>query len=129
MEPCITLMVRPWAVGLKGWHRACYRRERREPFVISVGAFTREKNPRFVIEALARVQGTRPRLVWVGNVANEQYLRDTREFASSMGVTSTPGSAFPIRTSSICNRTTAMLYAPRLEAFGLGPLEGNACGP
>ena len=26
------------------------------------------------------------------------------------------------------NRATAMVYAPRLEPFGLAPLEANACG-
>jgi len=28
----------------------------------------------------------------------------------------------------ILNRAMAMIYAPRLEPFGLAPLEGNACG-
>ena len=28
----------------------------------------------------------------------------------------------------ILNRATAMVYAPRLEPFGLAPLEANACG-
>jgi len=109
--------------------RFAYRRERREPFLISVGAFVPEKNPRFAVEALARVQGTRPRLVWVGNIANGQYLRDTRDFASSMGVTLDARIGIPDSDLvDLLNRATAMLYAPRLEPFGLGPLEGNACG-
>jgi glycosyltransferase involved in cell wall biosynthesis len=29
---------------------------------------------------------------------------------------------------NLLNRATAMLYAPRLEPFGLAPLEANACG-
>ena len=28
----------------------------------------------------------------------------------------------------VLNRAAMMLYAPRLEPFGLAPLEGNACG-
>ena len=57
------------------------------------------------------------------------YYEKMRSLAESYEVT------FEARASiddnelvDILNRATAMVYAPRLEPFGLAPLEANACG-
>src|SRR5207244_3225678 len=58
----------------------------REPFIISVGAMVREKNARFIIEAVSRLREPRPPLVWIANTASWAYQREMEEFATSRGV-------------------------------------------
>ena len=101
----------------------------REPFVVSLGSMTEAKNARFVIEAVARLGEPRPPLIWIANAANASYRREMEELASSLKV------RFELRVLisdvelvDVLNRATMMLYAPRLEPFGMAPLEGNACG-
>ena len=101
----------------------------REPFVVSVGALVSEKNARFIIEAVSRLGEPRPPLVWIANDAARGYRRAMEELAASLGV------QFQIRFQlsdpeivDLLNRAAVMLYAPRLEPFGLAPLEANACG-
>ncbi len=106
-----------------------HRRQPREPFVIGLGAFAREKNPELIIRALALVPPPRPRLVWVGNAANPEYLAALREQATACGVDFEP----LLRVDDdalvdLLNRALLMVYAPRLEPFGLAPLEAGACG-
>jgi glycosyltransferase involved in cell wall biosynthesis len=101
----------------------------REPFVVSMGALVAEKNARFIIEVVSRLSEPRPPLVWIANDAGSGYRRAMEELAASLGV------QFDIRLQisdaevvALLNRATVMLYAPRLEPFGLAPLEANACG-
>ena len=101
----------------------------RESFVVSMGALAPEKNTRFVIEAVSRLGESRPRLVWIANIAARAYRREMEDLAASLGV------PFEVRLQisdaevvDLLNRATLMLYAPRLEPFGLAPLEANACG-
>src|SRR5437667_6491239 len=105
----------------------------RENFVVCVGELVRLKNVEFIIKAVAEIEVLRPRLVWIANwIANrgsESYYEEMRTLAESCEV------SFEARRSigdnelvDILNRATAMVYAPRLEPFGLAPLEANACG-
>ena len=101
----------------------------REDFVVSLGAVTPEKNACFIIEALALLPEPRPRLVWVGNFADGDYGRRSRALAAERGV------VFDVRVrvsdeelQDLLGRARLMAYAPRLEPFGLAPLEANACG-
>jgi glycosyltransferase involved in cell wall biosynthesis len=105
----------------------------RENFVVCVGELVPLKNAEFIIKAVAKIDVPRPRLLWVGNwIANrgsESYYEEMRSLAKSHGVT------FEVRRSindkelvDILNRASTMVYAPRLEPFGLAPLEANACG-
>lgn len=101
----------------------------RETFVAGVGAFVPEKNVAFVIEALARVSPPRPALVWIGNVAIPEHLEELRRLAARMGVELVP----KVRASEAdvvetLGKAAMLAYAPRLEPFGLAPLEANACG-
>jgi glycosyltransferase involved in cell wall biosynthesis len=101
----------------------------RENFVVSMGQLTPNKNVEFVIKAVAKIGVPRPRLVWIANRGADSYYEKMRSLAESCEV------SFEARTSigdtelvDILNRATAMVYAPRLEPFGLAPLEANACG-
>lgn len=101
----------------------------RENYVVGIGAFVREKNIKFIIESLAKVEGSRPSLVWIGNVANSKYLDELTQMALCCKVDFIP----KLRVTNeevvdLLNRARMMVYAPRLEPFGFAPLEANACG-
>src|SRR5262249_56068590 len=100
-----------------------------EPVVVSLGSMTSEKNARFLIEAISRLGDPRPPFVWVANAGVTSHRREMEALASSLKV------QFEIRMRisdaelvDVLNRAAMMVYAPRLEPFGMAPLEGNACG-
>ena len=97
--------------------------------VVGLGSFTSEKNHALCIEAVATIAPPRPRLVWIGNIAVPSYLEKMRRLAAERNVVFEP----MVRVSDetlldVLNRAAVMVYAPRLEPFGLAPLEANACG-
>jgi len=97
--------------------------------VVSLGSITREKNIDLCIQAIAAIAPPRPRLVWIGNIADQTYLNDMCQLAKAQDVVFEP----MIRVSDdtlldVLSRAAVMVYAPRLEPFGLAPLEANACG-
>ncbi len=101
----------------------------REDFVVGMGELSPHKNVEFIIKAVAQIAVPRPRLVWIANRCSELYYEEMRSLAESCEV------RFEARMSigdnelvEILNRAAAMVYAPRLEPFGLVPLEANACG-
>jgi glycosyltransferase involved in cell wall biosynthesis len=101
----------------------------RENFVVSVGELDQHKNVELAINAISKIAAPRPRLVWIANRGAAWYYEKMRSLAESNKV------SFVARASinddelvDILNRATAMVYAPRLEPFGLAPLEANACG-
>ena len=101
----------------------------RENFVVSVGELSPHKNVEFIIKAVSQSAPPRPRLVWIANRSSDEYYEEMRSLAKSHEVT------FDARRNiddselvEILNRAAAMVYAPRLEPFGLAPLEANACG-
>lgn len=101
----------------------------RDQFVVGVGALNAAKRVDFVVRALAHLPPAQRRLVWVANIADETYLKDVTALAERLDV------AFDARVGvkddevvDILNRAAVMAYAPRLEPFGLAPLEANACG-
>jgi glycosyltransferase involved in cell wall biosynthesis len=101
----------------------------RENFVVSVGALAEHKNVELIINAVSKIAAPRPRLVWIANTAWEEYYGEMRNLAESCDVTFEAR----LRVSDkelveTLNRATAMVFAPRLEPFGLASLEANACG-
>jgi glycosyltransferase involved in cell wall biosynthesis len=102
----------------------------REHFVMGIGAIITLKNIHFLIDALGRMPPqTRPRLVWVGNAADERYLTSLTHLAQEHGVEFAPQvNVSDEQLIDLLNRAAAMLYAPRLEPFGYAPLEAGACG-
>jgi len=105
------------------------QRRRRERIVVSVGELSRHKNARFIVEAVGKLPNPRPRLEWIGNVAERSYETEVRQRARELGVD------FEMRVNvsdrelvEKLNSAGVMAYAPRLEPFGFAPLEANACG-
>jgi glycosyltransferase involved in cell wall biosynthesis len=101
----------------------------REPYVVGLGALVPAKRPDWCIRVLGSLSDPKPPLLWVGNVADDAYLQLLLGLAKEAGV------SFDLKVMvsdeelvAILNRASAMLYAPRLEPFGLAPLEANACG-
>jgi glycosyltransferase involved in cell wall biosynthesis len=83
----------------------------------------------FVIKAVAKIAVPRPRLVWIANRGEDWYEEKMRSVADSHRVTFEARARIDDKELvDILNRATAMVYAPRLEPFGLAPLEANACG-
>jgi glycosyltransferase involved in cell wall biosynthesis len=99
-------------------------------YFVGVGTFTRAKNIEMILSALAAVTPAPPPLVWVGNgVESHTSLDDLTRLADRLGVPFTA----KLRASDdelvqLVAGARAMVCAPRLEPFGYGPLEANACG-
>ncbi|MBT8060264.1 MAG: glycosyltransferase family 4 protein, partial [Gammaproteobacteria bacterium] len=97
--------------------------------VVGVGSFDRIKNIEFVIRAVALLDDLRPRLVWIGNSGEAAYQEELPVLAESLGVDYSPRLMISdAEMVEILNTACVMAYAPRLEPFGLTPLEANCCG-
>jgi glycosyltransferase involved in cell wall biosynthesis len=101
----------------------------RERLAIGIGAVVPPKAIERAIDAVAVLGDDRPRLLWIGNVCNDDYRRRLEELAIRQGV----DLEFKINVSDTeliedLNRASVMLYTPRLEPFGYAPLEAAACG-
>lgn len=104
--------------------------EQKQGFVIGLGGLYVGKGTDRAIRAIATIEPRqRPRFIWVGNFANQQYSTEIERLAQALGV------VFEVRVGvadqelvSLLSRANALIYTPRLEPFGLAPLEANACG-
>jgi glycosyltransferase involved in cell wall biosynthesis len=97
--------------------------------LVGLGSIIRPKNVGFCIDAIGKLSAPRPTFIWVGSVADANYVREMKALAHSRGVVFEPKVAVPdSELIDILNHAMALLYAPRLEPFGLAPLEANACG-
>ncbi len=100
----------------------------RQDFVVGISAIAPEKNIEQVIEGLALLPPPRPRLVWVGHIAAPRYFAALKQMASARGVQFEPRlKVTDEELVGILNRAAMMVHTPRLEPFGLAPLEANAC--
>ena len=72
----------------------------------------------------------RPKLIWVGNaVFDKMYFDEMVALAVAREVDFLPKvNVSDDELVNILNRASMMIYAPRLEPFGLAPLEAGACG-
>lgn len=101
----------------------------RQGYVVGLGAVIPTKGVALAIEAIATMPPPRPALIWVGNSADAAHKSDMVRLAGRLRVEVD----FRIGISDddlvgTLNGAFAMVYAPRLEPFGLAPLEANACG-
>ena len=97
--------------------------------VIGLGSYTREKNVELVIRAIGCMPPPRPELVWVGNVADAGLVERSTALADAQGVALRPLTRIgDDELVGLLNHASAMVYAPRLEPFGLAPIEAAACG-
>ncbi len=101
-----------------------------EDYVIGLGALDIAKGADRAVRAIGRIpKNIRPRLVWIGNFSDPAYESDLRILAESHGVTlEVRVMVSDAELRSALSRARAMIYTPRLEPFGLAPLEANACG-
>ena len=101
----------------------------REDYVVGLGSFSLAKNIRFAIDAVGAMPAPRPKLVWVGNAIEPPYLDEMTALANERQVEFLPlVNVSDDLLINILNRASMMIYAPRLEPFGLAPLEAGACG-
>lgn len=101
----------------------------KEGFVVGLGAILPSKNVELAVRAMGRLKGKKPELIWIGNMADPVYSARVVALAESLGVPFRP----LVRVSDeelvdLLNRASAMIYTPRLEPFGLAPVEGALCG-
>ena len=100
----------------------------REHLVVGLGAFHGRKNIPLAVHAIAAMAAPRPRLAWIGNVEHDGTIAQMQALAGECGVDFVP--YLRIEDSEIVellNRASALVYAPRLEPFGLAPIEAAAC--
>src|SRR5262249_50916501 len=104
--------------------------EPKADFVVAVGTIQHAKGVDRAIHAVSVVpRARRPELVWIANAAVASYVRECRELAARLDVRFSPrDNISDEEVISLLSRARCMLYAPRLEPFGLAPLEANACG-
>lgn len=101
----------------------------RERFVVGLGAMNASKGVDLAIAAMALLAEPRPPLVWVADRADTAYAAGMAALARDAGV------RLDVRIrladpelADLLNRAAVMVYASRLEPFGLAPLEAAACG-
>lgn len=96
--------------------------------VMTVGALVIEKNAEFLVRAVAAAGPVR-RFVWVANYVNERYRKLVERAAADAGLDLELRVAISddelLRSFA---EADVFVYAPRLEPFGLAPLEANATG-
>jgi glycosyltransferase involved in cell wall biosynthesis len=100
----------------------------REDLVIGVGALAPHKNARLLVEAVGLLPQPRPNVVWVGAGRDERYAAEVAATAVRLDVALTVYDRVDDQTLvDLLNRSRVLVYTPRLEPFGLVPLEANAC--
>jgi glycosyltransferase involved in cell wall biosynthesis len=100
----------------------------RENFLIGLGSFDPTKRIELAIEAVSLLPHPRP-LVWIGNSGKEDYMTSLRNLAQTRGVSlELKLNVSDSELVALLNRASLMLCTSRLEPFGFGVLEANACG-
>ncbi len=100
----------------------------RERFIVGLGTLGPTKNVELAIRALGAMASPRPPLVWIGNMCDAPYLERMKVLAHELDVDfRSELMATDSDLVNALNRASAMIYTPRLEPFGLSPLEANAC--
>lgn len=111
-------------------HRLQRSDQRRDRWVLGVGAYAPHKNIPLAIEALSRIPvAKRPALIWIGNSGGKRYAREMKQMAEDGDVSMEI--LFNVEEEKLVDyyhRAGVLLYTSRLEPFGLVPLEANACG-
>lgn len=102
---------------------------RREHSLVGVGEIRPHKNLELIVEAISLMSSPRPPLVWVANAYDVRYRDKIADLARRHRVTlDFRHEVDDSELRELLNVAAAMVYAPRLEPFGLAPLEAAACG-
>lgn len=102
----------------------------KEPYIISMGSMSFSKGAHKAIEILAKIDKLhRPTLVWVANSCDENYYKQVKRLAREKHVNFQYYENIDDDVlKKLLAKAAVFLYLPRMEPFGLAPLEGNACG-
>jgi glycosyltransferase involved in cell wall biosynthesis len=101
----------------------------RERLVVGLGAYHGLKNIPLAIRAVGAMPAPRPALVWIGNSVGDVAIEEMQALARECGVDFVPHVRVEdTEIVALLNRASALVYAPRLEPFGLAPVEAAACG-
>ena len=102
----------------------------RQNVVMGLGTFMRHKSPETVIKALALLPiENRPKLIWVANSIDEQYVEEIKLLAKSVNVAwELKVAVTDVELVRLLNQARCLVYPSLLEPFGFATLEANACG-
>jgi len=102
----------------------------KEPFVIGLGNIDFNKRPLLAVQAVGTIPPrNRPKLLWVGNYADCDYLEILKKEVDRLGVDFDFKVMIPDQElHDLLSRAAVMIYTSHLEPFGYAPLEANACG-
>lgn len=102
----------------------------KEKLVVGLGSLLPHKRPLLAIRAIgAMPEEKRARIIWVGNSADDAYLKSMQEEARTLKVDFTLKVLISDEElRDLLSRAAALIYTSHLEPFGYAPLEANACG-
>jgi len=101
----------------------------RENFVMGLGTIHPHKGLEMAVLAVASIRHNRPRLVWVGNSSDAEYLEKVRRLADAKEVRLEIRKLVPqAELVQLLNKARCLLCTSKLEPLGLAPLEANSCG-
>ncbi len=101
----------------------------KDDLVVGVGGLSTQKNAIMLIEAVGCIERPRPRVIWFAPGGNPTYRAAAQECAERLGVEfEVHDAASDEDLVDALNRAVAVVYTPRLEPFGLVPVEAGACG-
>ncbi len=102
----------------------------KEPYVVGLGKISDSKSVDKAIIAVSNIKkDRRPVIKWISNGYDESYLDYIKSLSNKLDVIFTPlidiGDE---ELNAILGKAAVMIYTPKLEPFGLAPLEANMCG-
>jgi len=130
-ESCLKAYGKPAEVCYLGIDTEIFKANtiEKSDYVIGLGNFYANKNPRLAVESMAQMKNKNIKLIWVANMISQTYAEEMQSLAKRTGVD------FEIKTMvpdaelvTLLSNALCMIYTSQLEPFGFAPLEANACG-
>lgn len=130
-ESCLKAYGSPAEVCYLGIDTAIFKENiiNSSEYIIGLGNFFINKNPKLAIESIAKMEEKKPKLIWVSNMVDKTYAEEMTQLALNLDVD------LEIKTmvsdealTDLLANALCMIYTSQLEPFGFAPLEANACG-
>ena len=104
--------------------------DKKEPYVVGLGKISESKSIDRAILAVSKIpKRHRPVIKWISNGYDGSYLDYLKDLGNRVEVTFQPLiNIDDEELMAILRKAAVMIYAPKLEPFGLAPLEANMCG-
>ena len=105
-------------------------RSKKEAIILGLGTIYHAKGIDRAIRAVAHIKNNQNiKLVWIGNGAWPEDLKNYIKLAASLGVNFEHFCNIPDKqVKDYLSKAACLIYTSRLEPFGLAPLEANASG-